>query len=115
MRTGEGFMCCYAINSRSSFDEIQNSFYNHILRVKYLDWVPAVLIGNKCDLEDERQVTTAEGEELARRYKAPFFETSALRRIVSVFVTFCTNESNLICLSFAEHWRGILLFGSRNT
>jgi GTPase KRas protein len=81
MRTGQGFMCCYAINSRSSFDEIQNAFYPQILRVKDRDWVPVVLVGNKCDLDSERQVTTAEGEELARRYKAPFFETSALRRI----------------------------------
>lgn len=94
MRTGQGFLCCYAITSRSSFDEV-NSFYDQMLRAKERDWVPAVLIGNKCDLEDGRQVTTAEGEELARRYKAPFFETSALRRIVSVFITFCVNDSNL--------------------
>lgn len=83
MRTGQGFMCCYAINSRSSFDEIQNAFYPQILRVKDRDFVPVVLVGNKSDLDSERQVTTSEGEELARRYKAPFFETSALRRIVS--------------------------------
>jgi GTPase SAR1 family protein len=102
MRTGQGFMCCYAINSRSSFDEIQNAFYPQILRVKDRDWVPVVLVGNKCDLDSERQVTTAEGEELARRYKAPFFETSALRRIVSNFIPFffLCRTRNLIRLFF---------------
>jgi GTPase KRas protein len=78
---GQGFMCCYAINNRTSFDEIQNDFYPLILQVNEKEWVPAVFVGNKCDLETERQVTTADGEELARRYKTPFFETSALRCI----------------------------------
>ena len=35
-----------------------------------------VLVGNKVDV-DERQVATYEGEELARRFQIPFFETSA--------------------------------------
>lgn len=30
---GQGFMCCYAINNRTSFDEIQNDFYPLILQV----------------------------------------------------------------------------------
>ena len=36
-----------------------------------------VLIGNKCDLENERQVTTAEGQDLARLFGCPYMETSA--------------------------------------
>merc|ERR1712072_1429183 len=54
MRTGQGFLCTYAITSRSSFDEI-TSFREQILRVKDEDKVPMVLVGNKCDLEEERQ------------------------------------------------------------
>lgn len=38
-------------------------------------------LGNKCDLEDERQVTTQEATELARQWKVPIYETSALARI----------------------------------
>jgi len=80
MRTGEGFMCVFAITSRSSFDEI-TSFREQILRVKDKDKVPMMLAGNKCDLESERQVTTAEGQDLAKSFACPFFETSAKARI----------------------------------
>ena len=35
------------------------------------------LVGNKVDLVDERQVSEAEGQALADKYKIPFIETSA--------------------------------------
>lgn len=80
MRTGQGFLCVYAVTSRSSFDEI-TAFREQILRVKDQDKVPMVLAGNKCDLADERQVTNAEGQDLAKSFACPFFETSAKARI----------------------------------
>ena len=55
MRTGEGFLLVYSIDSRQSFEEI-TPLYQHILRVKDLDRFPTVVVGNKCDLEFERQV-----------------------------------------------------------
>jgi GTPase SAR1 family protein len=39
-----------------------------------------VLVGNKCDLEDQRVVTTQQGEELAKKFGCPHFETSAKTR-----------------------------------
>jgi len=80
MRTGQGFMLVYAITSRSSFDEIA-SFREQILRVKDKDKVPKVLVGNKCDLETERQVTTGEGQDLAKSFGCPFVESSAKTRV----------------------------------
>lgn len=80
MRTGQGFILTYAITSRQSYDEI-HQFREQILRVKDADRVPIVLCGNKCDLEDERQVTTAEAQDLAKQWQVPFYETSALARI----------------------------------
>jgi len=80
MRTGQGFICVYAITSRSSFDEI-TSFREQILRVKDADKVPMVIAGNKADLESERQVSRAEGTDLARSFSAPFMETSAKTRV----------------------------------
>lgn len=36
-----------------------------------------VLVGNKTDLNDKRQVTTEEGEKKAKEFKVMFIETSA--------------------------------------
>ncbi|KAH0789069.1 Ras-related protein RABD1 [Histomonas meleagridis] len=36
-----------------------------------------ILIGNKCDLVNNREVSVEEGEQLAREYDIPFMETSA--------------------------------------
>ena len=56
MRTGEGFLLVYSITSRQSFEEIQQ-FQQQILRVKDKDYFPIIIVGNKCDLEAEREVT----------------------------------------------------------
>lgn len=76
MRNGQGFVVVYAINSRRSFDEIAY-FREQILRTKETEKVPMVIVGNKCDLMNERQVTTTEGDTLAKRFGCPFMETSA--------------------------------------
>jgi GTPase KRas len=55
MRSGEGFLIVYSITNRESFQETR-SFHEQILRVKDEDYVPAILVGNKCDMEYERQV-----------------------------------------------------------
>jgi GTPase KRas protein len=63
MRTGEGFLLVYSITSRESFDEIV-TFQQQILRVKDKDYFPIIVVGNKCDLDGERKVST-EGEFLS--------------------------------------------------
>ena len=80
MRTGQGFLLVYAITSRGSFSEIV-AFKEQILRVKDKDRVPMILVGNKSDLEPERQVTTGEGQDLSRSFNAPFMESSAKTRV----------------------------------
>jgi GTPase KRas protein len=80
MRTGEGFLLVYSITSRQSFEEI-TTFQQQILRVKDKDYFPMVVVGNKCDLEGERDVSRQEGEALARSFGCKFIETSAKSRI----------------------------------
>lgn len=80
MRTGEGFLLVYSITDRQSFEEIM-TFQQQILRVKDKDYFPMIVVGNKCDLEGERQVSTQEGQNLARQFGCKFIETSAKSRI----------------------------------
>lgn len=63
MRTGEGFLLVYSINSRQSYEEIL-TFQQQILRVKDKDYFPIIVVGNKCDLEHEREVSTEGGSTL---------------------------------------------------
>jgi len=37
-----------------------------------------MLVGNKCDLEDQRQVVTSDAEDFAQKQSLLFIETSAL-------------------------------------
>lgn len=80
MRTGEGFLLVYSIDSRQSFDEIR-TFQQQILRVKDKDYFPIIIVGNKCDLEQDRVVPKEEGIALARSFGCKFMETSAKQRI----------------------------------
>merc|ERR1711977_265199 len=61
--------------------EEYSAMREQILRVKDEDKVPMVLVGNKCDLEEERQVTAVEGQDLAKSFGCPIYETSAKARI----------------------------------
>ena len=100
IRDGEGFILVYSITSRSSFSRIQR-FHNQIQRVKdssnagsptavgYLSSpmspmmsgssgpAPVMLVGNKSDRVTEREVSTQEGNALAKELGCDFVEASA--------------------------------------
>ncbi|KAA8584958.1 hypothetical protein FQN60_003652 [Etheostoma spectabile] len=78
MRTGEGFLCVFAINNIKSFEDV-HLYREQINRVKDSDSVPMVLVGNKSDL-GTRAVESRQAQELARSYGVPFVETSAKTR-----------------------------------
>lgn len=80
MKNGQGFLLVYSIDSQATFYEIP-TLYEQILRVKDAEKVPAVLVGNKCDLMDRRVITTEDGQELAKKLNIPFFEASAKLKI----------------------------------
>lgn len=74
-------MLLFSITSRASF-ELVPKFKQKIFMVKDEDkYFPMVLVGNKCDLNDSRQVSTEDGKALANSIGCPFFESSAKTRI----------------------------------
>lgn len=78
MKTGEGFLLVFSLTDRHTFEEI-STFYNQIMRVKgeTVQFVPMILVGNKNDLINERQVSHEEAIQLAKRFDCAYIETSA--------------------------------------
>ncbi len=69
----------YDVTRRETFDEAIDFWLEDAQ--KRLGNVPFVLIGNKIDLEDKREITKEEGLEKAKKLKSFFIETSALNNI----------------------------------
>nr|AFZ78826.1 small GTP-binding protein [Coptotermes formosanus] len=88
IRQSKGFIIVYAIDNRSSFNEVE-SFHSEIVETRGKQNIPLVLLGNKCDLDQRREVSKNEGEEMAKQIGAVFLETSAFMNInvESAFVT----------------------------
>ncbi|GAV55659.1 hypothetical protein ZYGR_0AY00510 [Zygosaccharomyces rouxii] len=88
IKSGMGFLLVYSVTDRQSLEELLD-LREQVLRIKDVNRVPMVLVGNKADLEDERAVSIEEGIEVSSKWgKVPFYETSALLRsnVDEVFV-----------------------------
>ena len=90
--------CCvfmYAVNDRRSFDKL-GKYYLRTVAARGSNPFACVLAGNKCDLDVKRQVSVEDAEELAERYNAPFFETSAKTNTnVTEMFAECVRQINL--------------------
>ena len=73
---GEGFLLVFAINDKESFELIKVK-HDRVLKGKHGQKCPIVLVGNKQDLEKEREVTLAEAKQLASSWGIEYIETSA--------------------------------------
>eukprot|EP01101_Sappina_pedata_P010280 TRINITY_DN6437_c0_g1_i1.p1 TRINITY_DN6437_c0_g1~~TRINITY_DN6437_c0_g1_i1.p1 ORF type:complete len:194 (-),score=56.74 TRINITY_DN6437_c0_g1_i1:3-560(-) len=71
-----GYILVYSVASRGSFELIK-TLNDKILNACGTEKVPRILLGNKCDLHVERQISRAEGEALAKQWGCAFFECSA--------------------------------------
>ena len=74
-RTGECFMLVFALTIQSTFNEAPD-FFTAVSRVLD-DSVPFLLVGNKADLVDERQVSLEAAKQLAADHHCEYLETSA--------------------------------------
>uniref|UniRef100_A0A2I3HP14 small monomeric GTPase n=1 Tax=Nomascus leucogenys TaxID=61853 RepID=A0A2I3HP14_NOMLE len=78
-RGAMGIMLVYDITNEKSFDNIRNWIRN-IEEHASAD-VEKMILGNKCDVNDKRQVSKERGEKLALDYGIKFMETSAKANI----------------------------------
>lgn len=78
-RSGEGFLCVFSITEDDSFQATQE-FREQILRVKQDTNIPFILVGNKADLSNSRQVQLNTANNKADEWQVPYVETSAKTR-----------------------------------
>ena len=72
----KGCLLVYDITRKPTFETIDKWISE--LKSTSESNITIILVGNKCDLENERKVTKEEGEEKAKFYNMAFIETSAL-------------------------------------
>ena len=78
-KKADGVIMAFDTTDPKSFDNIKNwvdSINQHAEK-----GVPKILVGNKIDLEDDRQITKEQGEDLGTKFNLNFFETSAKKNI----------------------------------
>ncbi|XP_018411166.1 PREDICTED: ras-related protein Rab-8A isoform X2 [Nanorana parkeri] len=78
-RGAMGIMLVYDITNEKSFDNIKNWIRN-IEEHASAD-VEKMILGNKCDVNEKRQVSKEKGDKLASEYGIKFMETSAKANI----------------------------------
>ena len=75
IKKADGVILIYDIGDLESFEAVENWIKS--IREIGKDKLPIVLVGNKCDLsDDKRQVSLKEGQDKADEFNIPFYETS---------------------------------------
>ena len=75
IKAAEGFLLLFAINDKESFKALEDKYKR--IEKNNKEKAPIIVVGNKCDLEDQRQVNKEQGEDKAKNYEVAFMETSA--------------------------------------
>ena len=73
--------CCllvYDISNRQSFEECKN-YYNEMIKEKCPNNVKVIVLGNKTDLEDKREVPLSEGSYLVLKITIFLWKHHALK------------------------------------
>ena len=83
MRSGDGYIIVFSITSVTSFLEVNaiKEQLNIVLDADNNTLIPIILVGNKCDLEEYRQVQSSDAQRLAEEWRVKYFETTAKNKI----------------------------------
>ena len=74
IKKANGILLVYDISDKNTFLNIENWMTN--IKEESSDTIPIILIGNKCDLDEQRKIQKEEGEQFANNNNLKFFETS---------------------------------------
>ena len=74
-KNSDGFLIVYDITNKKTFNDVANWIVQ--IRDAAPTNIKSVLLGNKSDLTNQRQIDKIEGEELAKENNVKFYETSA--------------------------------------
>jgi Ras-related protein Rab-1A len=91
-RGAHGIIIVYDVTDRDSFDNVRQ--WMHEIERFANPGVCKILVGNKCDMDEIRKVSTDEGAELARHFEIPFLETSA-KNSINVEQSFITMSKEI--------------------
>ncbi|KAG8596059.1 hypothetical protein GDO81_001720 [Engystomops pustulosus] len=74
---GHAFILVYSVTSKQSLEELK-PIYEQICQIKGdVESIPIMLVGNKSDESQNREVDSSDGEAIAKKWKCAFMETSA--------------------------------------
>jgi len=93
MRDAHGALICYDITKASSFEDIE--YWYDFVKLHSLHDCVKILVGNKTDLEEQREVPKAQAKKFSQRIDIPFFETSA-KDAYNVEATFRTLAARIL-------------------
>lgn len=91
-RGAHGIIIVYDVTNKDSFDNVRQ--WMQEIEKFASENVNKLLVGNKSDLEEQREVTYDEGVELAKKFDIPFLEVSA-KNATHVDDTFITMASEI--------------------
>ena len=75
IKKADGVILIYDIGNLESFEAVENWIKS--IREIGKDKLPIILVGNKCDLsDDKRMISLKEGQDKADEFNIPFYETS---------------------------------------
>ena len=74
-QSSDGFLIVYDITNKSSLEKL--SFWNEQVNLNAPEKTKYIIVGNKKDLEEKREVQTEVGENFAKENNVKFYETSA--------------------------------------
>ena len=100
-RNNIDLLIVYDVTDRNSFYSV-DMWLQTLRRLCKNDNVQIILVGNKCDMDDKRQVTK-EGSLYAENNEVFFYEVSSLSNVDNVFMDLCEKICSVMKITQINH------------